>query len=270
MEEAAGLFASQDWPAAARAYEAITAAEPDNAQAGFALGRALFQSYQVDRAREAFEKSLELGAPPARTMLHVARCHSVKGEDAQALEWIEKAAAAGSEIYKALTSTQEFERLSENASFREIVDRLRPCNTPAHRLLDFWTGSWGVVTGEDQKQVGTNSIQKILNGCAVIENWKSVTGGEGKSLFYFHDDEQTWKQVWITDGQRLKEKRLIAVLDGGALRFLGEIRPPGGGVILDRTTLTPIEENKVRQVIEQSIDGGETWQVGFDAFYVRD
>ncbi len=270
MEDAAGLFAAGDWPGAAGAYQAITEAEPENAQAWFALGRALFQTYQVDGARAAFEKALEHGAPPARTMLHLARCHAVKGEDAKALDWIEKAAGTGSDIYKALASTPEFERLRENAAFRQIVDRARPCNTPAHRALDFWLGSWRVVTGEQQQQVGNNSIQKILNGCAIIENWKSVTGGEGKSLFYYHDVEKTWKQVWITDGQRVKEKHLIAVLDGGGVRFQGEIRLPDGGIVLDRTTLIPLEEKKIRQLIEQSADGGDTWQVGFDALYVQD
>ncbi len=270
MENAASLFAAGDWPGAARAYQAITEAEPENAQAWFALGRAQFQSRLLDRALAAYEKALEHGSPPARTMLHVARCHAVMGDDAEALDWIEKAAATGSDIFKALTSTQEFQRLSEDATFRQIVDQLKPCNTPAHRALDFWIGSWRVVTGEDQQQVGKNSIQKILNGCAVIENWTSATGGEGKSLFYYHDVEKTWKQVWITDAQRLKEKHLIAALESGAVRFQGEIQVPGGGIVLDRTTLIPLEENKVRQVIEQSADGGDTWQLGFDALYVRD
>ncbi len=270
MEDAASLFAAQDWPGAARAYQAITEAEPENAQAWFALGRALFESRQVDSSIVAFEKALELDSPAARTMLHLARCHAVKGGDAEALGWIEKAAATGSDIFKALTGTQEFERLRENATFRGIIDQAKPCNTPAHHALDFWLGSWRVVTGEELVVTGTNSIQKILNGCAIIENWQSVTGSEGKSLFYYHEVEKTWKQVWISDAQRVKEKHLIAVLDGGAVRFQGEIALPGGGIVLDRTTLIPVEEKKVRQVIEQSIDGGDTWQIGFDAFYVQD
>ncbi len=270
MEDATSLMASQDWPGAARAFQAVTEAEPENAAAWFGLGRSLFNSRQVDRAIEAYAKTLELGFQPPRTMIHLARCHSIKGEDAEAIAWLEKAAATGSNIYQALSTTQEFERLRANPAFRALIDKVRPCNSPAHRVLDFWLGSWRVVTGEDQRQVGKNSIQKILNGCAIIENWQSLAGGEGKSLFYYHDVEKTWKQVWITDGQRLKEKHLIAVLDGGAVRFQGEIPLPNGDLVLDRTTLVPLPENRVRQIIEQSSDGGETWQVGFDALYVQD
>ncbi|MCP3962007.1 MAG: tetratricopeptide repeat protein [bacterium] len=269
MERAAGLVANDDWAGAADAYQAITESEPDNAGAWFGLGRSQFESRRVDRAIAAFEKALELGFDPARSMLHLARCHAAQGGDEEAIGWIRKAAETGASIHQALETTAEFKRLEENAEFREILDQIRPCNTPAHRQLDFWIGSWRVVTGEDEQRVGTNSIQKILNGCGVIENWRGANGTEGKSLFYYHDVEKTWKQVWITDSQGLKEKHLIAVLDG-AVRFQGEIRLADGTTVLDRTTLLPVSENRVRQVIQQSVDGGETWQTGFDAMYVRD
>ncbi len=271
-ERAAQLFASGDFAGAAEAYRAATDAEPDNGAAWFGLGRAQFESRRVDPAIAAFERALELGFEPARTMLHLARCHAATGADEQALAWIRKAADTGARIHQALESTAEFKRLENNPEFRQVLEQVRPCSTPAHRRLDFWVGAWRVVVGEGEgeQQVGSNSIQKILNGCAVIENWRSAGGGEGKSLFYYHDVEKTWKQVWVTDGGRLKEKHLVAVSADGALRFQGEIRRDDGTIVQDRTTLIPIEENRVRQVIEQSLDGGDTWQVGFDAFYVRD
>lgn len=268
MEDAASRMAIQDWPGAVSAFQSITEDEPENAAAWFGLGRSLFNARRVDDALEAYVKALELGFQPARTMIHLARCHSIKGEDAEAIDWLEKAAATGASIYQAIETTEEFQRLRDNAAFVKLIEKLRPCNTPAHRLLDFWVGSWRVVTGEDERQVGKNSINKILNGCAIIENWQSTSGGEGKSLFYYHDFDKTWKQVWITDGQALKEKHLIAVADNGAVRFQGEIKLSNGDIVLDRTTLTPLAENRVRQVIEQSADGGETWQVGFDALYI--
>jgi tetratricopeptide (TPR) repeat protein len=268
LEQAVQLLADQDWPGATRAYQAITEAEPDNGAAWFGLGRAYFNGRQVDRALEAFTKTLELGFEPARTMIHLARCHALLGSDAEAIAWIEKAAATGAGIYQALETTPEFHRLRENPTFRELVEKGKPCNAPAYHLLDFWVSSWKVVVGEDQRQVGKNSIQKILNGCAIIENWQELSGGEGKSLFYYDEVEKTWKQVWITDSGGITEKHLVAVLGGGAVRFQGELRLPNGNVVLDRTTLIPLPENRVRQVIEQSADGGETWKVGFDALYL--
>ena len=52
------------------------------------------------------------------------------------------------------------------------------------------------------------------------------------------------------------------------MRFQGEIALPSGNTCFDRTTLTPLEEGKVRQVIEVSRDGGQKWRVTFDAVYV--
>ena len=271
LEQAAALLQDQDWAGAAGMYRALTEAEPDNAAAWLGLGRALYASRQADPALSAYTRAFELGFQPTLTMLEIARVHAAKGEDDTALDWLEKAVAAGSNLYRRINAIDEFKRLGSTARYRQLIDRIRPCNTPAHRQLDFWIGSWRVVVGDSERlqQVGTNAINRILNGCAVIENWTDNAGNEGKSLFYFHDIEQTWKQVWVTDGQQLKEKHLIAVLEGGALRFQGEIRQDNGALILDRTTLYPLADERVRQLIEQSADGGETWHVTFDALYIR-
>ena len=66
----------------------------------------------------------------------------------------------------------------------------------------------------------------------------------------------------------LKEKQLIAVMEDGGVRFQGEIPAEGGGIYYDRTTLTPLDDGSVRQLIEWSADG-ESWNVSFDANYVR-
>ena len=141
---------------------------------------------------------------------------------------------------------------------------------PRFHRLDFWVGDWDVFTGE--KKAGTNRIEKILKGCAIIENWTGTGGSEGKSLFYYNSAMGKWKQVWITQQATrpggMKEKTLIKEFEDGGVRFQGEITLPNGRTYLDRTTLTPLEEGKVRQVIETSRDGGKTWRVGFDAVYV--
>jgi hypothetical protein len=143
-------------------------------------------------------------------------------------------------------------------------------NNPAYRKLDFWLGEWQVFAKDDkgaEQKDGDNRIEKILDGCALVENWKDVDGHEGKSLFYYRPVQKDWKQVWVTDAGPMKEKTLIAELPDGGVRFQGELARRGGGTYLDRTTLTPLGGGKVRQVIEISLDGGKIWKITYDAEY---
>lgn len=137
-----------------------------------------------------------------------------------------------------------------------------------HRL-DFWVGEWDVYLGSDQ--AGTNRIEKILDGCAILEHWSSARGGEGKSLFYYLPATDEWKQVWVTARATapgaVKEKKLIESLEDGSVRFQGELPARDGGTYFDRTTLTPMDNGHVRQVIEVSRDGKE-WRNVWDSVYV--
>jgi hypothetical protein len=111
----------------------------------------------------------------------------------------------------------------------------RLCDGPPYRLLDFWVGEWNVYL-PDGRKAGTNSIEKTLDGCAILEHWQGTAGGNGKSLFYFDTARSVWKQVWVTDSAAIKEQQLIDQLPGGTLRFQGALRGADGGTILDRTT----------------------------------
>ena len=141
---------------------------------------------------------------------------------------------------------------------------------PVFGWLDFWVGDWRVLVGT--KQVGTNRIRKVLDGCAVTEEWTDARGGTGRSLFYVSPGTGLWRQVWVTNTALapggVKEKRFIARDPDGGVRFQGEIVAEGV-VVLDRTTLRPLPDGRVRQTIERSNDGGATWTTGFDAIYVR-
>lgn len=144
-----------------------------------------------------------------------------------------------------------------------------PCaETPGFDRLDFWVGEWDVFAGD--QQVGTNRIVKVLNGCAITEEWLGGTGGEGRSLFYMLPWSGEWKQVWVTSTATrtggVKEKALISVGEDGSVQFQGQIPDAAGDRWYDRTTLTPLANGEVRQVIEISRDGTD-WQVTFDAVY---
>ena len=66
---------------------------------------------------------------------------------------------------------------------------------------------------KNNKLVGTNSIEKIVGGCAVQENWRNIFNQEGKSLFFVSNKSKSWKQVWVTANSNKpwgqKEKELL-------------------------------------------------------------
>jgi hypothetical protein len=140
-----------------------------------------------------------------------------------------------------------------------------------YAALDFWVGRWRVYVGDTL--VGTNHIAKVLQDCALVEEWQDARGARGQSLFYVEPTLRQWKQVWVTEAARrvggVKEKHLIASLPGGGVRFQGELRQPSGHIVLDRTTLVPLADGEVRQLIEVSSDGGSSWRPAFDARYRR-
>ena len=129
--------------------------------------------------------------------------------------------------------------------------------------LDFWLGRWEVRT-VDGVVAGTNHIERVLGGYAILEHWRDAAGGEGKSLFFFDRSASTWRQVWVMEGH-VKEKTLAAAEPGRA-QFEGHALV-GGMRIPDRTTLRALGDGTVSQRIEHSRDGGATWVVSFDAVY---
>jgi hypothetical protein len=146
-----------------------------------------------------------------------------------------------------------------------------PCETDIdYSKLNFWVGTWDVYDNQDGTLNGTDVVEKILHGCAIVENWREADGsGEGKSLFYYQKATRQWKQVWVTDAGPIKEKRLVEEMKDGGVRFQGEIAHRDGTSHLDRTTLTPLSEGRVHQLIQISRDAGKTWETEFDADYRR-
>ena len=143
------------------------------------------------------------------------------------------------------------------------VEVANPLTAAALAVLDFWLGHWS-VRSRDGGHAGTDHVERVLDGWAVLEHWRSVTGEEGKSLFYFDRSAGTWKQVWVIEGY-VKEKSLVSARPG-CVRFEGRAFVDDA-TFPDRTTLTLLPGGEVAQLIEHSLDGGVTWKTSFDAVY---
>ena len=142
-----------------------------------------------------------------------------------------------------------------------------PCkDNEIFNKLDFWAGEWEVFTPQGQK-AGENKITKILDDCALLEEWTGTSASRGKSFNFYNWQEKKWRQIWIDNF-------------GNPLFFEGEVRPdsmiytgnsltPQGGEIMNKMILSKESENEVRQLWQQSPDEGTTWNTVFDGKYIR-
>ncbi|HKQ97741.1 MAG TPA: hypothetical protein VJV75_07695 [Candidatus Polarisedimenticolia bacterium] len=146
------------------------------------------------------------------------------------------------------------------------VSRPLSCDLAEYRQFDFWIGEWDVFQ-PDGTLVGTNRITLILGTCVLLENWKGKSGMEGWSFNNYDRAERKWHQNWVdSHGSRLD---LVGALVGKNMVLSGDQVGTDGTTTMNRITWEPIDANRVRQLWEQSKDGGKTWTVAFDGQYVR-
>jgi hypothetical protein len=138
------------------------------------------------------------------------------------------------------------------------------CHHDDARQFDFWIGRWRVT--QAGKPAGNNHIEKILDGCALLENWTGAQGGSGKSLNFFDRDDGLWHQTWI-DGSG-GALQLSGRFERGAMRLAGE-RPATDAQLRTRhrITWTPLPGGRLRQLWESAPAGEDRWTVQFDGLY---
>ncbi len=140
------------------------------------------------------------------------------------------------------------------------------CEGPEHRQFEFWVGDWEVTAqGGKGGVAGTNLITQTLDGCVLHEHWKGSQGGTGESFNFFDRQTGMWHQLWVDN--RGRPLRFAGQYDDGKLAMEGESQAPDGSVIHHKLTFFNNAEGTVRQLWEQSRDGGTTWNVVFDGLY---
>ena len=143
------------------------------------------------------------------------------------------------------------------------------CTAPEHRQFDFWVGYWDVYpTGKD-KLVAHSLIEKLYAGCTIRENWMPLSKNEGGSLNMFDPATHKWHQTW-QDSQNGRVEFDGNMVDGKMV-LTGDWKGANGPGkdALTRMTYSPGADGSVRQLGEQSTDGGKTWSPSFDFTYRR-
>jgi hypothetical protein len=138
------------------------------------------------------------------------------------------------------------------------ADPTAPCTAPEGRQFDFWLGRWNdEFIGQGP---ATSEITRDDEGCNIYEHFMAG-GGHGRSVSFYVPDTGKWYQTYVDDsGGRL--------LLGGALVSEGMVLVTEGTTTFSRITWSKIGA-RVRQLGEETVDGGATWTTTFDGTYTR-
>lgn len=269
MAAANELFNSQKWEEAAKAYESVVAAEPNNPRAWYQLGMSRFSLKQFEPSIKAFEKNISLVSNPA-SMYNVACAYARLNQKDKAIEWLSKAVSNNLSPFTNMPADPDLAVLRDEPRFKELNTSLdkkrRPCMySDSARQFDFWVGEWDVFTPQNQK-AGTSVIQQIADGCGILENWTGSIGGTGKSINFFDPNSGKWYQYWM--GANGIPSRYEGIYKDSAMRYEGEAQTANGKV-RTRLTFFNLDKDTVRQLAERSADDGKTWATTYDFKYVR-
>lgn len=140
------------------------------------------------------------------------------------------------------------------------------CAASEYKQFDFWIGDWDVVdAGKPDVVAARVRVDRMLDGCALHEQYQDATGLRGESFTVYDAARRVWHQSWVTNrGQFLA---IEGALHGSTMILTGAdpTKGPSGRV---RGTWTPIREG-VREVAVTSSDGGKTWTPWFDLIFRR-
>jgi tetratricopeptide (TPR) repeat protein len=186
-ERANQLFNNQKWEEAAKAFEVIVAAEPDNARAWYQLGMSRFSLTQFEHRSARLRKHRDHQNPTA--MYNVACAYARLKQKDKAIEWLEKAVSNNLSPFTNIAADQDLARLVAEPRFKELADDARQAASPLHvlrpaRAIRFLDRRVGRLHPQGQK-AGTSVIQQISDGCGILENWTGTRGGSGKSINFY-------------------------------------------------------------------------------------
>jgi hypothetical protein len=148
-----------------------------------------------------------------------------------------------------------------------------PCPGKAeHRALDFWVGEWDVRrTGAPETTPPSHSrVELVEDQCVVYESYATPAGYSGRSFNAYHPDKKRWEQFWV-DNQGALHHYVGQPRDGNMYYEAEGVRTQGPSSPLARVRMTFFDQgpDQVRQLGEQSTDGGKTWTVAYDLTYRR-
>jgi tetratricopeptide (TPR) repeat protein len=267
LDQANTALGASDFTKAATLFKQVTDADASNGAAWEGLGNATLKTGDFDVAESAFNHAVTLQWRPYLNQLNIARVAAKRGQGDRAIRLLSELAATGraGQLRPYLLSS-EFAPLQSSAEFQKVKEAFLPCRAPEFREFDFWVGEWKVENPAGQP-VGTNSVTLEQDGCLLVEHWKSGRGFEtGTSFNYYDIRDKKWHQLYIANnGNAGAFPAMAGGLADGKMVLLTDVDASGKQ---QRWTWYVISPGKVRQMAEQTTDGGKTWTPTWDSVYV--
>jgi hypothetical protein len=269
LQDAQALLGQQKYAEAASAFQILTSADANNGQAWLGLGQAQENLKQPEKAVAAYQKAIELKATPKLAMAYIARTYAAAGDEVKSYEWLEKLATGGTPpgLRALVNGAPAFAAMREQPRFKELQEKMKPCNTAEYHQFDFWIGSWDVQNPQGQV-LGRDDITRENDGCILQEHWASLRVEKGTSFNYFDGRDKMWHQIYFDNsGNMGAYPPMAGGVKDGRMVFLTDVKESPQY----RWTFYPLDGTgtKVRQWAESSNDGGKTWTTIWDAVFVK-
>lgn len=262
----AQALATKDWSSAEQTFRDEVRADANNGEAWFHLGEALYGEEKFSASADAFEHAASAGFQSMRSQYREAKSLARAGENDRAFAVLDQLNKAGFPNLNNLTSDPDFKDLQSDRHWKDVLAattaNATPCeHTPENRQFDFWIGEWTVETTTGQ-QAGTSKVERVLNGCALLENWSG--GGDGKSLNIYNASKKQWQQFWVDSSGEVHE--YSGGLVNGEMHFEGPASDHDGNRTMRRMTFTRLDAGRVKQKGEVSPDG-KNWSIEYELIY---
>jgi len=266
LEDANRLLAAAKWNEAAAAFSRIVESDPANANAWMGLGEAQLQRKDLRGARRSFERTLTLGFRPVLNQVNLARVYALEGDRDGVLSVLRALVEAGrgGQARAIIAGAPELAKDPGYARFAK--EEMAPCRKPVYRQFDFWIGDW-TVQDPAGNPVGRNRVTLEQEGCLLVEHWTSGEGVQtGTSFNYYDVRDEKWHQLYIDNSGNAGAFPAMA---GGLREGRMVLTTDPKDCPVSRWTWYEVGPGRVRQIAEQTRDGGKTWQVTWDSIYVK-
>lgn len=283
MQEANVLLRSGDWEKAIGAYELITVAQPQNAQAWQLLGYVVHGSGDWDRAIGLHKKAATFSGQEGISYYNMACVESLRGNIPEAYAALDQAFAVGYGNFQQIQNDPDFSNLKADSEFASYIaakknpkgiakikkkDKSKAVELDSKALVypqdkrafDFLIGDWDIYS--NGQNTGKASYEFDLNKQVIVMRRPNYA----MATFTYVEKENLWRETWMsTQGHH-------DILEGGFEDGVLTVHQP---LLRDqpgkigRQSFQNIDADSFEVHWEISADGGKTYQLMWLGNYKR-